>query len=92
MATKTKGKRKTKTSTRRDLKAATNGARKRVKYEDTQKIKVVAEHNRRKGSRYYAGYELMKTVGSVGNFRKKRPDDASELLLNAQKDGYAKVV
>jgi hypothetical protein len=54
-------------------------------------IKVVAEHNRRKGSRYFQGYELMKTVDNVGAFRVKRPKDAFELLRAAKKEGYIQV-
>ena len=81
-----------KTSSRKTTskKSAVN-ARKRVSYDDKAKIKVVGEHNRREGSRYGKGYELLRTVKTVGAFRAKRKDDAQELLRAATKDGYIKV-
>lgn len=73
-------------------KAATGNARgPRVKYEDGHKIKVVGENGRREGSRYHTGYENLKKAGTVGAFRKKHPDDATELLGAAVKDGYIKI-
>lgn len=72
-------------------KSASSNARNRMKFEDTAKIKVVGEHTRREGSRYFGGFEAMKKISTVAGFRKKRPDDAQELLRAAVKDGYIKV-
>jgi hypothetical protein len=85
---------KKKTSSRRKTsKAASASARKRVSFDDKAKIKVVGEHNRREGSRYYEGYETLKKTGTVGAFRSKREKtgDAQELLRAAIKDGFIKV-
>jgi hypothetical protein len=79
-----------KTSARKSVsKAATR--RTILKFDDKQKIKVVGEHNRRDGSRYFGGYETLRKTPTVAAFRNKRPDDAQELLRNAVKDGYIKI-
>ena len=74
-------------------KKSTANARTRLKLEDGAKIKVVGEHNRREGSRYFGGYEALKKVTTVGAFRKARAKtgDAQELLRAATADGYIKV-
>jgi hypothetical protein len=74
-------------------KTAKVNAQKRVRivFEDGQKIKVVGEHNRREGSRYFGGYESLKKSPTIAAFRKRQPDDAQELLRAALKDGYIKV-
>lgn len=74
-------------------KASSSNARKRVSWEDNAKIKIVGEHNRREGSRYFGGFEAMKKASTVGAFRKARAKtkDAQELLRAAQADGYVKV-
>ena len=83
---------KAKTTSRKAAsKTAAAGARKRVSFEDTAKITVVGEHNRREDSRYGKGYAVLKTAKTVGAFRAKRKDDAQELLRAAIKDNYIKV-
>jgi hypothetical protein len=72
-------------------KKSSSNARVRVSYDDNQKIKVVGEHTRREGSRYYEGYETLRKVKTVGAFRAKRKDDAQELLRAATADKFIKV-
>lgn len=72
-------------------KAAASSAR--TKIEDSAKIKVLGEHKRREGSRYYGGFEAMKKASTVGAFRKARAKegDATELLRAATNDGYIRI-
>lgn len=88
MATK-----KSKSARKSSSKSSAANSRKRVVWEDNAKIKVVGEHSRREGSRYFGGFEAMKKANTVGAFRKARAKtgDAQELLRAALADGYVKV-
>ena len=62
---------------------------------ETAKVKVVGEHNRRTGSRYFAGYELLKRTPTVGafltKFKPRTTESGRAIVRAAIKDGYIKV-
>jgi hypothetical protein len=89
MATSKRRVRKSTTKVRAGKKGG--DAASRHSYADEAKIKVVGEHTRREGSRYYKGFESMRTVRTVGAFRAKRPKDANELLRAASNDKYIQI-
>jgi len=68
---------------------------KRTKLDDKATIKVIGEHSRRKGSRFFGGYEAMRKTRTVGAFRalraKMKFKDATQLLTNAVKDKYVAI-
>lgn len=66
-------------------------APKRQVFRDDQKIKVVGEHNRREGSRFFKSYEAMRKIPSVAAFRKRYRGEAQMFMRCATRDRYAKI-
>lgn len=88
-ATATRRANATKGAVKDKAKTAAKREYNRLDIEETSKIKVVGEHNRKEGSRWYKSYELMRKAGNYGNFIKKGGLRAA--LHDAVNEGYAKI-